>query len=235
VDEINNPVEEWYQAKFSGTKAWYTAYVCSRKPAFEKLLRAVRQHPCKRILDVGCAYGIFVEILNENGLESFGVDFDNLELRKFHSTLKYSAGRFFYGNLESEQLLSEIKQLNFDTVTVCHTLRYFSNPSLLAELQPERFIIQEVANTTRTRKGRKNEVDVALYSPVELVGHFPGYEIEDLYVAKFVAGFHRPGARLCRLVNMISPTYTAVLKQVVMSSHRQDHGITGVPSSASAA
>jgi hypothetical protein len=211
-----NAIEKWYQDKFNAGDAWFTKYVHLRRPAYARLLNAMRRHPCKRILDVGCAYGIFVDMANTMGFEAHGLDLDNPELRRFHQTLAHSAGRFFHGSLNCAGVRDAVRALNFDTIVATHTLRYLADPSVLLDLQPARFIISEVSNTARRRKRRIREMDVALYSPSDLLRHFPGYTIEYLYVSRFLLGLCHPGRPLCHLVNSISPTYTVVMRRSVV-------------------
>ena len=76
----------------------------------------------KRILDVGCGFGYFLELASERGLEPFGVELS--ETAANASKLKFGAGKIYHGDLATATFGDE----QFDAITLWDVLAIVENP-----------------------------------------------------------------------------------------------------------
>ena len=80
----------------------------------------------KKILDVGCGEGEFLEICQKAGTECFGVDISNYALKKAKGKVK---GKLASVNVETEKL--PYPDEYFDTITSFDLLEHLRNPGFL--------------------------------------------------------------------------------------------------------
>jgi 2-polyprenyl-3-methyl-5-hydroxy-6-metoxy-1,4-benzoquinol methylase len=94
-----------------------------RRIARDRLDRIERKIPGGRILDIGCATGLFLDEAAKRGWHTFGVDISSDAVR--YGRLHYTGTLLRLGS--SEQLASW-DACFFDVITCFDTLGYFENP-----------------------------------------------------------------------------------------------------------
>lgn len=74
-----------------------------------------------KLLDVGCAYGYFLEVANRSGLKATGIELDKYIAKK---AAKQSGSNVLCGDFEK----MKIKKGSFDVITMLDTIEHFQNP-----------------------------------------------------------------------------------------------------------
>ena len=189
-----------------------------QKPEFVRVYQETRNALYQRIaeiigalgdtyaLDLGCSLGLLVEHLHQEGISSWGVDFDLPQLREAHASLSCSHN-FFYG--DAAELNISIPTQG-SAIILLDTLRYVEDPQKLGRLGAQHIIIKEVSGNPIMRQRRRNENDGALYTPAELARLFPTYRLERLYGSRFLFSVSQPSAPTLAILSWM-PSYTAVL------------------------
>jgi hypothetical protein len=181
-------------------------YQKARNELYKRIAGITRALDVSYALDIGCSVGLLVEYLRQEGISSWGADFDLPQLRAAHASLP-SAHNFFYG--DATELKIPIPAQN-SAVILLDTLRYFPEPMKLGALNPQYLIIKEVSGNPVMRHKRRGQNDVALYTPARLTRLFPAYRLERLYASRFLFSVSRPNPLTLAVLSLL-PTYTAVL------------------------
>jgi hypothetical protein len=186
-------------------------------PEFVRVYRETRNELYQRIagitrvlgvtyaLDIGCSLGLLVEHLHQEGISSWGVDFDLPQLRAAHGGLSCSHN-FFYGDAAE---LNVPIPAQYSAIILLDTLRYVLEPQKLERLGAHYLIIKEVSGNPIMMRLRKDESDTALYTPARLTRLFPSYCLERIYGSRFLFSVSRPNPLTLAALSLM-PTYTAV-------------------------
>jgi len=82
---------------------------------------------CKKVLDIGCGPGVFLELLKENGIESIGIDIDPLMVEIcLEKGLKAQVG---------EAHIVEKYKEEFDGIHLGHIIEHMDGPNMLRLLE----------------------------------------------------------------------------------------------------
>lgn len=114
-------------------------YFCPSRPEFATTLNFIRQRQVRRILDVGCGSGAFLDMARQSGYETYG-----LELNQAAAEKARVKGHVIYQSLLHE-LDSEKTSGTFDLITLFQVLEHVSDPvgvikQAAAVLRPGGFI-----------------------------------------------------------------------------------------------
>ena len=197
--------EEFYGQAYENPE-FVRVYQETRNALYRRIAGIIRALGDTYALDVGCSLGLLVEHLHQNGISSWGVDFDLPQLREAHAGLSCSHN-FFYGDA-AELNLSIPAQGS--TIILLDTLRYMEDPQKLGRMGAQHFIIKEVSGNPIMRRWRKNQNDAALYTPAKLARLFPAYRLDRLYGSRFLFSVSRPSAPTLAILSWM-PSYTALL------------------------
>jgi len=195
-------------------------YINERIHLYHQLVNIVKMLPAGNVVDIGCGMGGFIELLNDNRINALGIDFPIEDLIEYHKKLKCNS--FIYGSISDGDTVHRIRQLKNSqmnsVVSIIDTLRHIDDRSILFFIEsykPAYLLIKESQNSFYMRRRRRNEKDLRLLSPTEILGLFDKYEAKAIYTSKFIVMFKNPGTLLLMLINLLSPSYTFVLKRKV--------------------
>lgn len=208
-------IEKSFKDRYGSDVLFQDEYIHSRIRVYEKICRIAKDLKIKSLLDIGCSFGLLVEICNAKGIDASGFDLPIETLRRFHEKLDYSRGKFFYGSANDEKVFDGLGDKGFEAVTVLDALRYFERPELLTRINAGILIVKEVADNFYIRaQRRKVETipDLRLYSPFSLLERFKNYKVQKIFLSRFIMGINNPGWTTMGLVNCL-PTYTVVLRR----------------------
>ncbi len=202
-----------YTRMFSDNPEFRDTYLYRRTRLYEKVLQIVSAYGARSVLDIGCAFGQFVEICNASGIEAIGVDLPIDDLRRFHEQLPNSHGRFLYGDVGTDDVLEHLAQYEFDVAVILDTLRHIEGFYKIPRIKAHVFLIKEASNTRRARKKQRIQAPVRFWSPAEVADLFSDCTPDRIYAPKFLFHINRPGPLTLRTFNLLSPTYTIVLRR----------------------
>jgi hypothetical protein len=197
--------EEFYERAYQNPD-FVRVYQETRNELYRHIAGIIHALGGTYALDIGCSLGLLVEYLDQQGISSWGVDFDLPELRAAHARLSCGP-RFFYG---------DVAKLNISIPTqgsvliLLDTLRYVEEPERLGRLGAQYLIVKEIPGNPVMRRWRNGENDAALYTPAKLASLFPAYRMERIYASRFLFSVSRPGTPALATFGWM-PTYTAVL------------------------
>jgi hypothetical protein len=199
--------EEFYGQAYENPE-FVRVYQETRNALYRRIAGIIHALGDVYALDVGCSLGLLVEHLHQQGISSWGVDFDLPQLREAHAGLSCSHN-FFYGNAAELNISIPTEG---STIILLDTLRYIEDPQRLGRLGAQHLIIKEVSGNPFMRHLRKNENenDAALYTPATLARLFPAYRLERLYGSRFLFSVSRPSPPTLAILSWM-PTYTALL------------------------
>jgi hypothetical protein len=212
-------VEQRYRDLYSENDWFQNQYRTNRREFYDSVLKIVQDSKVTRCLDVGCSYGLMVELMNQHNIDASGVELHIDELVEFHKGLPYSKGKFLYGSANDQGFIDSLGGTWPGAIAVIETLRYLENPGLLARLKPELIIIREISNNRRNRTKRAQEFDIRLYSPVDLLQIFPEYECWAIYFFRSSLKINKPLGFVLHIINGVFPSYTVVLKRKTLSAN----------------
>lgn len=195
--------KEFYEQAYQNPE-FVRVYREGRTELYRRVAEIIRSLDASYALDIGCSMGLLVEYLHQQGISSWGADFDLPELRSAHGGLSCS-GHFFYGDVADLKIPVPAEG---SAIILLDTLRYIEEPRRIEGLGAESLIIKEVSPVMR--RGRKNQNDAALYSPAGLARLFPSYRMEKIYASRFLFSVSRPGSAMLSAFALM-PSYTAVL------------------------
>jgi len=200
----NMMVGEVYASAY-GEEEFASVYLRGRNRVYERIGSLIQDYGINFVVDVGCSFGLLVESLNQRGIDAFGVELDIPELRAKHAELQ-SAKKFYYGDAENFPVPVPARG---SAIVYVDTLRYIAAPrSLFAEY----IVVKEVGTGVWARYLRRNAEDLKRRSPQDLLGNFPGYQMERLWSTRDIWGLSSPGLLARYAINQF-PTYTAMLKR----------------------
>ena len=181
-------------------------YQETRNELYQHIAAITRALGATYALDIGCSMRLLVEYLHQEGISSWGVDFDLPQLRAAHASLP-CGHNFFYG--DAAELNIPIPAQD-SAIILLDTLRCMAEPQKLERLGAQNLIIKEVSGNPIMRHLRKDENDTALYTPAKLARLFPAYRLERIYASRFLFSVSRPSAPTLAALSLM-PSYTAVL------------------------
>ena len=197
--------EEFYGQAYQNPE-FVRVYQETRNALYLRIAGIIRGLGGTYALDVGCSLGLLVEHLHQEGISSWGVDFDLPQLRAAHTSLSCSHN-FFYG--DAAELNIPIPAQG-STIILLDTLRYMEEPQKLGRLGAQHLIIKEVSGNPIMRRWRMNQNDAALYTPAKLARLFAAYRLERLYGSRFHFSVSRPSPTTLAILSWM-PSYTALL------------------------
>lgn len=110
-------------------------------------MRALIDIPVSTVLDLGCGYGGYLNLLKENfpDLETWGLEIDEVA----GATARSFGHKIFVGN--AEELIDQIPDNYFDLISCNDVLEHFLNPYIILEklhkkLKPGGRIISSIPN-----------------------------------------------------------------------------------------
>lgn len=209
MDDIENKYRELYEKP-----SFRNIYLQNRSHLYLKVVGILKGLGCPSLLDIGCSYGLLVEMANSCGIDAWGLDFDIGYLRDFHSQLKHSSSKFLYGSVADKAMISRIRALGINTLVILDVLRYFDNPIFLNELDADLIAIKDNSSSFISKFIRNNGFNLRSYSPADWLLLFAGYQAIRIYSSKFLIRINNPGGLVLSLLNLFSPTYTLILKKI---------------------
>lgn len=207
--------EEIYKNNYKNDN-FKKVYLEGRQNLYNKIFHITRALKVKSVLDIGCAYGQLIRMLNKAGVISYGLDLPIEELIQYHTNQNNS--NIILGSIANPDIISRVSQLQVEMVIILDTLRYLEDKSIInffKSMNPSFILIKEVSDSTVMRYMRRNENDLRLVSPAAIRKLFPDYKVQKIYISKFLANLSYPNGILLKLVNLISPTYTLLLTRKV--------------------
>ena len=208
-------LEKKYQDRYTNDIVFQNEYIHHRAKVYRRISEILGDLGVKSSLDIGCSFGLLVEICNAKGIDAFGFDLPIDNLREFHEKLDYSKGKFIYGSIDDEAVLDTLRHKEVEAITILDSLRYFGRPELIENIGAKNLIIKEVSDNLYIRNQRKKMEtipDLRLYTPVSLLEMFKKYKPIRIYVSKFILHINHPSRQTLNLVNYL-PTYTIVLQR----------------------
>lgn len=212
---LQTGIEKAYGERYSNSEAFRDVYKFGRKILYKRILTLLKSLGVRSAVDIGCSFGLLVDVLNENSIEAHGVDLPIPELREFHETLLHSENRFVYGSINDVSTIQKVVEIKSDAVILLDTLRFIEGLENLKLIRSQYVIVKEVSSRClvgRPKKGRGFPF-VALLSPQKCRDVFLNYEIEWIYPSRFLLGVNRPLGLISAAINYISPTYCMILKK----------------------
>lgn len=208
----NSHIETTYLEHYTNSPIFQEAYRVKRLALYSRIISILSELGARRVLDLGCAYGILVELCNMVGIEAYGLDLPIPELQRFHDRLRYSQGKIVYCSLNRDSLPEQLMVQEWDVVVILDTLRYIESYASLTYLKPRYWLIKEVTNNIYMRyRRRHNNLVVKLWSPGDLLELFKGYTLHVIYGTRFAFKATNPSRLSIFLYNAILPAYTAIL------------------------
>lgn len=185
-------------------------YIEERIPLYQFITKELLKLRVKSALDIGCSYGLLVDILNHYGINAYGLDFPIEELQKYHRTLSCS-DKFFYGDFDQPETVHKLNTINWDAIVCLDTFRYITNVNNFCSLRAKYMVFKELSLNRWT----KNQLlsSAALYPPVKLCQLFSDYKPVKLYPSKHIFLIRNPSSAVMKLVNALFPTYFLILER----------------------
>ena len=206
-----------YSKVFNEDASFQREYLEDRTAMYAAVLGILRGLGARSFVDVGCAFGLLVEMGNQAGLDAWGADFSIERLKAHHAALPGSKGKFVYGDIDNEPAaVAAIAGHRPDAAVALDVMRNLEHPENLDRLGARHLVIKEVSDNWYVRLKRKEMKripDVRLYSPDDCLDIFPGHGAHSIYPARLLFRISRPGKFWLWLVNQLSPTYTLVLEK----------------------
>lgn len=206
-----NDLRQFYERHYAYDATFQQVYTKRRVRLYRKLADIASELGVRSLLDIGCSFGLLMELCNERGIDAWGVDLPIAELQQFHLELSHSHGKFYYGSVTD--LVDCWDPTQFEMVCLVNTLIHIPEAERLSRLRPRYWLIKEVSANPYIRYRRRRLPDVRLYAPNELLQMFSGYHIERLYPTRFIACLRRPSRAMCKVVNALFPSYTVLLQE----------------------
>ena len=216
-EEYNNKVEQFYFEKFSNDSAFQEIYLNNRFPVYRVILKIINRLKIKSAIDIGCAYGLLVEMLNENGVDAWGLDLPIENLQKIHQGFDFAKGKFQYGSASDPEIVQQVARRHFEAVIILDTLRYIGQPENIDTFKPEYIIVKENTDSFYRKLAKMKEkifMEEEVYSPHRCVELFSNYGAYEIYPSKYLFRVRLPGSLWLTLIDHIFPTYTMVLKRI---------------------
>lgn len=209
-------IERHLDDLFSHDPLFQSAYQDQRMDLYLKLLNIVKDFKIKSIIDIGCAYGLFVEICNQSEIDAYGFDLPIENLQNFHQKLELSKQKFIYGSVNGDDFYNGNKLANVEAFSIFDVLRHILQPENLTKLKTKYVIIRELSNNIYLRAGRKKQklnLDVSLYSPIQCLKLFNDYSPVQIHFYHYKLKINNPNFLTLWAINAIFPSYTLVLKR----------------------
>jgi SAM-dependent methyltransferase len=179
-----------------------------------KMRDICRDLEVRSLLDVGCSYGLLVELCNEVGINAYGLDMPFETLKQAHELLNGSREKFIYGSVD-DGITKSLPIKHFDALVIMDTLRHIFKPEHIVDLNANYLIIKEISDNRRNRVKAKDLIDRLqhpLYSPLRCLALFQKYYCYAIYPSKYLFKLNYPSKSILKIINLISPTYTLILK-----------------------
>ncbi len=181
-------------------------YQETRNELYRRIAGIIRALGATYALDIGCSVGLLVKYLYEEGISSWGADFDLPQLRAAHASLP-CGHNFFYG--DAAELNIPIPAQD-SVIILLDTVRYMTEPQKLGRLGAQYLIIKEVSGNPMMGHWRKDQNDTVLYTPAKLARLFPTYCLERIYASRFLFSVSRPSPPTLAVLSLM-PSYTVLL------------------------
>jgi len=207
-------IKDRYFHLFSKDENFKREYLNKRLSLYKKIIFILKKLKVTSFLDIGCAYGLLVEEGCREGIKGYGFDLPIDELKQFHSNLEFSKGRFIYGDANNPLIIQIFDEEKIEAAVLMDILRYLqdSTPSFINNLDLKWILIKEVSNNFIIRRLRKNQFDVKLYSPIELLNIFSNFDLFEIYPTKFLFCCKSKNSFLLKIINLF-PSYTMILRR----------------------
>src|SRR6267378_2305006 len=120
---------QFFDPSLAGGEAFYQQlddpdYYTSDRPEFERTVEFARANGLRRVLDIGCGRGDFLDLAKKAGLETYG-----LELNRDAAAMARSKGHQIFSRLLHE--LDHAQTGGFDLLTLFQVLEHVPQPAVL--------------------------------------------------------------------------------------------------------
>ncbi len=149
-------LERLYYDYYSNHNISQNIYIGQRIRVYQNIYAILKDLNIKSLLDIGCSFGLLVDICNAQEINAVGLDLPIDSLKHFHQNLKYSANKFLYDSVDNGDNFDIFRDKAFDAITIIDSLRYFGHPEFIKKINATFIIIKEVSNNLYIRKYRKN-------------------------------------------------------------------------------
>lgn len=99
-----------------------TDYYTPNRPEFSRTVRFATKNNLKRVLDIGCGAGAFLDMARKAGCETYGLEFNQSAVEKARSKGHWISGELL------ENLPSVICPQGFDLITLFQVLEHVRDP-----------------------------------------------------------------------------------------------------------
>jgi SAM-dependent methyltransferase len=144
-----------------------------RRPIFEDVARLLRRAGCRRVLDVGAAYGHFVRFLNDRGIAASGCDLSAAAVAWGRSRLGVD---LMHGRVET----LDLPDAAFDAVVALDTFYYVAEPgahlrTIRRILEPGGHLVLRLRNNLRASARARRQGRVPIGRSVLPMPHLWGF------------------------------------------------------------
>ena len=216
-EDLSGLIAKKYDELYTENQWFQEQYKHTRRSLHESIVRIVQDLNVGHVVDIGCSYGLMVDLLNENNIDACGLDLPIATLKEFHKQLSHATDKFLYGSVENESVIELIAEKRPQAIILIDTLRYIEKPTNLRRIAPDFIIISELSDNRRMRKKRANEFDIKLYSPMDCLQLFPEYWASRIYFYRSRFRIRRPSSIALRTITAMFPSYILVLKRTSRS------------------
>lgn len=106
---------------------WSEGATCAHAYLYDDLITLLEDDHkiARKILDVGCGNGTIANIMIDEGYDVYGIDASTTGIKVAQ---KQNPERFYVQDLTSENLPSELKDIDFNTIVSTEVIEHLYNP-----------------------------------------------------------------------------------------------------------
>lgn len=216
-NNVESVIDKFYHDKFNNDKAFQVVYLNERMKHYKEILNILKALNINSIIDLGCAYGLLVEMCNKAGINAYDFDLPIQHLMDFHNKLVFSVGKITYGSINNRQFSKDLNLKNVEALILLDTLRYLDKPETLKRFDVDYILIKENCYNLHLKWDRRRNKESAKhiirdYTPSDCLSLFDNYYARQIYPSKYLFKINNPSTIALRVINAVFPTYTLVLQ-----------------------